>query len=226
LRHPRRAAFIAATLILFAYLLCTGWLGESALRALEDHVASSAMTRYAGGNVAIVMLGGGTEYNDTHRLIPKFDAWRRIDAAARQFAICRAQRARCTLIVSGGNPQRHAQSEAVNYRPYLISQGVPPASIVLERDSLNTYDNARHTSAMLRPARYDQVILITSAYHMPRALLDFHRFGIGVTPFASNYRWRRPGWMPHPAHLVNTHLAWHEWLGIVQFHVYRWLGWF
>ncbi|KAG0162993.1 hypothetical protein DFQ28_007788 [Apophysomyces sp. BC1034] len=223
LRRHRRAASIAAAL--FAYLLCTGWLGEPALRALEHHVPASTTPHYA-GNVAIVMLGSGTQYDDAHRLVPTFDASRRIDAAAQQFAICRAQRARCTLIVSGGDPKKHKQSEAANYQPYLISQHVPPASIVLEHESLTTYENARRTSAILRPRNDDQIVLITSAYHLPRALLDFHRFGLNVVPFASNHRWRRPGWMPDPAHVVNTRIAWHEWIGIVQFHVYRRLGWF
>lgn len=223
LRRHRRAVFIATAL--FAYLLSAGWLGEPALRVLERRVPAHATPRYT-GNVAIVMLGSGTRYDDAHRLVPKREALRRIDATARQFAICRAQRARCTVVVSGGNPQKHEQSEAANYRPYLLSQGVLPANIVLEEASLTTYENARYSSAILRQSRYDHIVLITSAYHLPRALLDFHRFDIDVMPFASHYQWQRPGWKPRLKHIANTNLAWHEWIGIVQFHVYRRLGWF
>ncbi|PPB84156.1 MULTISPECIES: YdcF family protein [Mycetohabitans] len=222
-RRHRHMICVAAAL--FAYLLCAGWLGEPALHALETRVPAVSPPRYA-GHVAIVVLGSGTEYDDAHRLVPKFDAWRRIDAAASQFALCRAQRAQCTLVVSGGNPQKHEQSEAANYQPHLVSRGVPAANIVLEPDSLSTYENARNTGAILRQHHYDQIVLITSAYHLPRALLDFHHFGINVVPFASNHRWRRPGWRPHLAHVVNTSIAWHEWIGLAQFHVYRRIGWF
>ncbi|MEJ2769704.1 YdcF family protein [Mycetohabitans sp. B46] len=222
-RRHRRTTCVAAAL--FAYLLCAGWLGEPALHALETRVPAASPPRYA-GNVAIVLLGSGTEYDGAHRLVPKFDAWRRIDAAAAQFTLCRAQRAQCTLVISGGNPQKHEHSEAVNYRPHLVSHGVPASNIVLEPDSLNTYENARNTGAILRRHHYDQIVLITSAYHLPRALLDFHHFGINAVPFASNHRWRRPGWRPHLAHVINTRIAWHEWIGLAQFYVYRRIGWF
>jgi uncharacterized SAM-binding protein YcdF (DUF218 family) len=223
LRRVRRPLILGA--FVFAYALGCGWLGEPLLRALESRVALTDWPAYA-GRVAIVMLGSGTEYNDAHRLVPKFDALRRIEATARQYAACKARRAACTVIVSGGNPQRHKQAEADNYRPYLIERGVAPADIVLERQSLTTYDNARLVSAILNKGRYDQVILLSSAYQLPRALLDFHRFGIAPVPYSSNRRALAPSWLPSLAHVENTGIAWHEWVGIAQFHVYRRLGWF
>lgn len=223
LRRLRRPLVAAA--VVFAYVLGCGWLGEPLLRALEDRIPSAGTPAY-GGHVAIVMLGSGTEYDDAHRLVPKRDALRRIDAAARQYAACEADGARCTVIVSGGNPQRHAQAEADNYRPYLIERGVAPADMILEHQSLTTYQNARYVSAILHKACYDRVILLSSAYHLPRALLDFRRFGIDPLPIASNRRSLPPSWLPTFAHVVNTNIAWHEWIGIAQFHVYRRLGWF
>jgi uncharacterized SAM-binding protein YcdF (DUF218 family) len=222
-RHIRAALIIAA--VLFAYVLGCGWLGEPPLRALENRTPIAGAPEYA-GRVAIVMLGSGTEHDGAHRLVPNSDALRRIAAAARQYVACKARGAACTLIVSGGNPQRHEQAEADNYRPYLIERGVAPADIVLERKSLTTYENASYVSTILHKAHYDQVILLSSAYQLPRALLDFHRFGIDPLPSASNRRSVPPSWQPTFTHIVNTNIAWHEWIGIAQFHVYQRLGWF
>jgi uncharacterized SAM-binding protein YcdF (DUF218 family) len=103
---------------------------------------------------------------------------------------------------------------------------VPRADIVLENSSLTTYENARNVSAILEGSRYDSLILVTSAYQMPRALLDFHRFGLAPQPMISNARRARLGVLPRYDNLVNAEIALHELIGIAQFHVYRAIGWF
>jgi uncharacterized SAM-binding protein YcdF (DUF218 family) len=223
---PRRRKVLAAAGLACWYVVACGWPGEPLLHRLEGRVP--AVAPHFNGRVALLMLGSGTEYDDgpPHHLVPKRDALRRIEATAALYANCTARGAACTVIVSGGNPQRHIQSEADNYRPYLVARGVPPRALVLENRSLTTYENAKYTRAILGNGHYESVILVTSAYHLPRALLDFRRFGVTVIPFASNQRALVPTLTPRWAHLVNTAVVLHEWVGIAQFHVYRRLGWF
>jgi uncharacterized SAM-binding protein YcdF (DUF218 family) len=130
------------------------------------------------------------------------------------------------VIVSGGNPQRHPATEADTYLPYLLRQNVPRADIVLEDTSRTTYENARNVSAILGQSRYDTLILVTSAYHMPRALLDFHRFGMTPEPVISSTRHVQLGVLPRYDNLVDANIALHELIGLAQFYVYRKLGWF
>ena len=73
---------------------------------------------------------------------------------------------RCRVIVSGGNPQHHEQAEADNYAPFLLARGVSPSDLVLENESLNTYQNARNVAGIVQPERDETLVLITSAYHM------------------------------------------------------------
>jgi uncharacterized SAM-binding protein YcdF (DUF218 family) len=217
---------IAAGLLF--WLLAAGWLSAPLLDAAQHDAqpAQSGQHPDFSARNAIVLLGGGTEYDGTGRLVPKRDVFSRIATAADLYAQCRRLSTVCHVIVSGGNPQRHVASEADTCLPYLLRSGVPRPDIILENASRTTYENAAYVTAILNREHYSSSILITSAYHMPRALLDFQRFGYTPQPIVSNTRRVRPGVLPRYGNLVDAELALHELIGIVQFHVYRAIGWF
>ncbi|MFM0501673.1 YdcF family protein [Paraburkholderia caffeinilytica] len=212
------------TIALF-WLLAAGWLTAPLLEWAQPRRQSDTPASFA-PRTAIIMLGGGTIYDDDDRLVPPRDVLARIAVSAENYAACKHTAATCHVIVSGGNPQRHSATEADTYLPYLLRQQVPRADIVLENSSRTTYENARNVSAILDQSRYDSLILVTSAYQMPRALLDFHRFGLTPQPLISSALRADPGVLPRYDNLVNAEIALHELIGIAQFHVYRAIGWF
>ena len=224
LTRRARAPLVAAGIALF-WLLAAGWLSAPLLDWAQRGPQPAAPASYA-ARTAIVMLGGGTEYDADHKLVPMHDAQARIGKSADIYAQCKRTGSICKVIISGGNPQRHEVAEADNYLPYLLQKQVPRADIVLENRSLTTYENARYVAALLHDAHYGALILITSAYQMPRALLDFHRFGLAPQPVISNTRYVQVGLFPRYDNLVNAETALHELIGIAQFHVYRLIGWF
>jgi uncharacterized SAM-binding protein YcdF (DUF218 family) len=219
-----RIAIAIAALALF-WLLSAGWLTAPLLASLQYDASSYPPPRF-GDRTVIVVLGAGTRYDAKGTLWPKPDALPRIATAASLYAHCKRQARHCEVIVSGGNPQRHSQAEADNYAPYLLRAHVPREDVVLENTSLTTYENAQHVARILRGEHYDSLILVTSAYHMPRALMDFHRFGLTPDPVASNARVAKRGILPRRPNIASANIALHELIGIVQFHVYRALGWF
>lgn len=224
----RRARLIVGlTIPLLLWLLAAGWLAAPLLHAAQASAPSSSNIRF-GPHTVIVVLGSGTEYDAQDRLIPKKDASARIVKAASVYAECKTAvpQGECNVLVSGGNPQRHEASEADTYAPYLLRLHVARADIALENASRNTYENAKYVARMLHDRHYDSLILVTSAYQMPRALLDFDRFGLAPQPVISNTREARCGLLPRLSNLVNANIALHELIGIAQFHVYRTLGWF
>jgi uncharacterized SAM-binding protein YcdF (DUF218 family) len=222
-----RVAIAASALALF-WLIAAGWLTAPLLASTQP--ASAYNTELPpsafAARTAIILLGGGTEYAKDGALIPKRDALARIEKSAALYAQCTRTATVCDVIVSGGNPQHHNATEADTYLPWLLREHVPRAHISLENRSLNTYENARNVAAILPHGYYGSLILVTSAYHMPRALLDFHRFGMLPQPVASNTRHARRGVLPRYENLVSAELALHELIGIAQFHLYRALGWF
>jgi uncharacterized SAM-binding protein YcdF (DUF218 family) len=179
-----------------------------------------------GAATTIVVLGGGTERSDDGRLVPKHDVYARLSTAAALYAQCVREHAHCRVIVSGGNPQHHDATEADTYAPYLLRAHVAPADLVLENRSLTTWQNARNVARIIRTEPHDTLLLVTSAYHMRRAMLDFHRFGLEPMPVVSNVRVARCGWMPRLRNLGAAETALHELIGIAQFYVYRMAGWF
>lgn len=84
---------------------------------------------------------------------------------------------------------------AVLMRDFLLAHGVPASVIVIEQESRNTRENAQR-SAPLLAAMPGRKILLTSDYHMPRALAVFRHAGISVEPLPApdagkrSYRWQ------------------------------------
>jgi uncharacterized SAM-binding protein YcdF (DUF218 family) len=212
-------------MIALYWLLASGWLTAPLLDLAQPQRQSAAAATYA-PRTAIILLGGGTTYDDDHVLVPAHDVLPRIDASARNYAACKRTANTCRIIVSGGNPQHHSATEADTYLPYLLDRQVARSDIVLEKNSRTTYENARYVSAIVGESHYDTLILVTSAYHMPRALLDFQCFGIEPQVQISSARRARLGILPRFENLKSAEIALHELIGLAQFHVYRAIGLF
>jgi uncharacterized SAM-binding protein YcdF (DUF218 family) len=125
------------------------------------------------------------------------------------------------VIVSGGNPQHHEQAEADNYAPFLLARGVGATDLVRENESLDTYQNARNVASIVQPERDETLVLITSAYHMHRALLAFNAFGLDAQAFVSNVRQPKATFFPRSSGFIDAETALHELVGVARFYVYR-----
>ena len=66
--------------------------------------------------------------------------------------------------------------------------GMDVSHIIFERESRNTYDNAVFTKKLVNPAAGETWLLVTSAFHMPRAVGCFRRAGWTVLPYPVDYR--------------------------------------
>ncbi|MEO6219509.1 MAG: YdcF family protein [Ginsengibacter sp.] len=94
------------------------------------------------------------------------------------------------ILISGGNGKIDKQSfrEGAWVKGELITMGVPDSVIFVEDRSNNTADNAIYAKQILDSAHLmPPFLLITSAYHIPRASLLFMDAGITTAPFPCNY---------------------------------------
>jgi uncharacterized SAM-binding protein YcdF (DUF218 family) len=82
------------------------------------------------------------------------------------------------LVVASGGRQWHGHIEALCIRQGLVAAGVPESAIALELCSLSTVDNALYCARLLAERGARSVMIATSAWHLPRALADFGRFGV------------------------------------------------
>jgi len=93
-------------------------------------------------------------------------------------------------IVASGGQGRHPPSEAQVIRRVLLEYGVPPDAILLEEESRNTLENIRFSSALL-PAG-TKLVLISDAWHLPRARLVARRLGLDATTAQPSLRGAHP----------------------------------
>ncbi|WP_436227356.1 YdcF family protein [Caballeronia sp. LjRoot29] len=208
------------------WVLGAGWLSAPLLhlaqRGFEEK--STPQQVHFASRTTFILLGGGTRYDIDNHLIPKRDPFTRIVVTAELYRDCRRAGGACRVIVSGGNPQHHEQAEADNYGPFLLARGVSASDLVLENESLNTYQNARNVASIVQPERDETLVLITSAYHMRRSLLAFNAFGLDTQVFVSNVRQSTPTFFPRLRGFVDAETALHELIGIARFRVYRRMG--
>ncbi|WP_206830887.1 YdcF family protein [Alicyclobacillus fructus] len=85
------------------------------------------------------------------------------------------------IIVSGGQGENESVSEARSMKRFLVMNGIPADAVHEERMSTNTWENLHHSSAIMRARGYRTAIIITSDYHLPRALAVARMMGIQAT---------------------------------------------
>lgn len=94
------------------------------------------------------------------------------------------------ILVSGGNGKRDVKqfNEAAWTVQELKTMGVPAEAVLFEDQSKNTADNAKNTKKLLDAVNLKPpYLLITSAYHIPRASLIYTYAGIHTVAFPCNY---------------------------------------
>ena len=214
--------------IALVVLVVCAWTGVPTilLRPLEQRFSVPADPD--GLNPAGILVLGGVV--DTGLSTERHSA-ELIDGAER--VIVAAELARrypqARIVLSGGSNGVFANNEiaeSVIIRDLLIEFGVPAARITVEDHSRNTHENAAFSFSAVEPAPQEQWLLVTSAFHMPRAVGTFRAAGWnGVIAWPVDYRngadtdWF--GGRTAAEGLAMTDLAVREWIGLIA---YRFAG--
>jgi len=142
---------------------------------------------------AIVVLGGGVSPASLGGLYPNLESGAdRVWHAARLF---HASKAPLVLLTGGSDPSHSAASEAEAMLRFMRDLGVPAPALVLENRSRNTSQNAEYSAEILAGQGINRILLVTSAYHMPRARRLFEAQGLEVIPVATDHEvLSRPLW--------------------------------
>lgn len=136
---------------------------------------------------AILLLGYALDGQDR----PTPELRLRVQAAAQAYAQGRAR----VIVASGGAAPGHAVSEAAVMARLLAEAGVPESAVVLEDASQDTMQNMRFTAEKLGGARGRRVLVVTSDYHLRRAVMTARRVGFRArgcaVALAHDAAWRR-----------------------------------
>lgn len=195
-------------------LLSTPWFSYWLRQGLEPYNPPSeeALERAE----AIVILGGGRDY--TAPEFPWLDApnnatWRRLGYGA-----WLARKTQLPILVTGGRMHDEPFAEATLMANALRESFGLEATWV-ETRSRNTAENALLSAPLLRDAGVQSLLLVSQAWHLPRAVPEFIRAGFQVVPAPTEFASAPPsglvGWIPRAYYLRHSAQALHERLGRV-----------
>ncbi len=202
-------------------LLLGGWapLPDALLRHLERQYPDPPalpVQQYAG----VIVLGGALEsgYVSEGTQEPQVNG-----GAERLTTVLPLLRQAPDLAVvfTGGQGEYFGSgpSEAERARRFFVQLGLDPQRVRLEDKSRNTYENAVFTARLSGIDPGKPWILITSAYHMPRALAVFRKQGWNVTPYSVDFNaGLSTPWTSHSLGISGKWgMALHEYLGTLSY---------
>jgi Uncharacterized conserved protein len=207
LTKRKLAKLIAFSFALFVYLLSIEPVKDVLYKPLED--AYPVPSKPEGD--AIVILGGGA-YNtgilkedSTKRLLTGFVLHKQTDLP---------------IILSGG-ASIGALPEAEVMKGLLLTLGVDKGKIYTEVNSRDTEENAQEVKKLCERLRCRRVILVSSAYHMRRAVLSFQKAGLEVVPYPTDFKrdmkYNLYSLLPKMGVFADSYKALREYLGLAWY---------
>jgi uncharacterized SAM-binding protein YcdF (DUF218 family) len=200
-------------------------LANAIILTLEQQISRPPMGEL--GDVTGIMVLGGvidTLVTSTRDEIAVNESAERLtETAALAFRFPKAR-----IVISGGDGALlyASMGEAGVAKRFFTRIGIDPERILVEEKSRTTSENAAFTKALVSPRPGERWLLVTSAFHMPRAMGTFRAAGFDLMPWPVDFRTRGPDdlmrFSPRPSEgWRRIDLASKEWIGLL---VYRLIG--
>jgi uncharacterized SAM-binding protein YcdF (DUF218 family) len=229
------------TLALLALLLKKRWLavvavmillisslpivGDSLLKTLEDRFPKVEVADCPSADAIVVLSGilhksrsksGGLEWAEG------------VDRFEQGILLIKAGKAPLLIFTGGRLPWATQQlTEGEELRGAALARGVPAASILVTEEVGNTADEAKAVRKIAEERKLKRIILVTTAWHMPRAEYLFRTRGVPLLPFPADYytSYDEPvtllNFLPQAGALGNTEVMLRESYGRLYYHVFE-----
>ena len=219
-RFTRLASWLVVTSLVLIALAGLSPLGNALLLPLEQRFPPWDASH--GPPDGIIVLGGAIspDVSAVRGVVALDEAAERITAAAelaRRYPNAR-------IVFAGGSSALVFEegAEAAFAVRELEALGVAHDRIAAEEQSRNTIENAVFSRLIANPKPGERWLLVTSAYHMPRAMAVFRAAGFPVEPYPVDWRTRGPVDVVRPFvslgdGLRRTDTAVHEWIGLLAY---------
>ena len=130
------------------------------------------------------------------------------------------------IIYAGGGSEfsRETTPEADLLEQTIGELGLAKGRVTYERRSLNTFQNALYAKELAGPRPSERWLLVTSAFHMPRAVGAFRAVDFPVVAYPVDYRTGGSGALLKPFAFVSqglrmTDTATKEWIGLLSYYL-------
>ena len=214
-KKNRGPALVLFGVTLLLYLSMTSLVSETLIGSLERQYQQPDTLQ---GDV-IVVLGGGASSGT-----PDIDGEGNLygHAANRLITAVRLHReSGLPILFTGGQVFSDSGNEADIATRQLLALGIPEDKILAENQSLNTKQNAINTTVVMEANGLHRPILVTSGFHITRAMQHFKNAGVTPQAYPTDYiasaefSLRTSKFTPSPGAISTTGLALKEYLGIL-----------
>ncbi len=213
-RHHWRAGTVMGVALLGLSVMSLPWTANWLGASLEGRYPPKPLAEIPQAD-AILLLGGSVGAVEEGVPYPEcFSAADRVVMAARLYHAGKAR----LIIPSGGGAE-------VAERPLLETMRVPPSAILCETEARDTAENATKTLDILRSRGCRKALVVTSSWHLPRAMMLFQAPDIEFIPVGCDYEatlavrqsGKVPLWqkLPTQESAMRTSLYIKEYLGIL-----------
>jgi len=197
--------FISIVMAFFIYSISIEPIKDFLIIPLEKSYSQPSELK---GDV-IVILGGGIYNSGTlkedsiNRLIEGYVLYKRI---------------KTPIILSGGNTEGKI-AEVTIMAKILRELGVNEKVIIEESKSRDTSENAKNVAKICKEKDFRKIILVTSAYHMKRAVILFKNKGFDIVPYPVDLKrdghYNLYSFLPKFSSFVNSTKAIREYIALL-----------
>ncbi len=222
LKHFKYRKYLLYTAVTILLIFSNPFLFQQAAKKWEGPLTNpNSLEHYDG----IIVLGGLSSYQSSTQRI------RFVSSADRLFQGIELYKKGVAdkFIFTGGSASIivRERKEGDYIKDYLELIGIPADSTLVEWNSRNTHENAIETYKMLQDihAEKGKYLLITSGFHMKRALGCFLKQNINVTPYVTDplQGTLDPSFIeaitPSAKHLNTWQSLLREWVGLIAYKI-------
>ena len=189
-------------------------IGNLIINPLEERFPQRPLPEEIDG--IIVLAGAGDGRVSMGRGQPAVGA-----SAERLFAFIYLARKypKAKLVFTGGGSHKHSDAAHMMFQQSTLDV----KRVIFESQSRNTYESAAYSFSLIKPKKREKWVLITSAFHIPRAVGVFRKSGWEMIPYPVDYQTAGPqdyrvsyeGFLNVP----KVRIGLHEWLGLFAYRV-------
>lgn len=209
-KRQKAITIISLSSALVVYLLSIEPIKDTLLSPLEEMYKKPENIQAD----VIVVLGGGS-YNtgvltddSLKRLLTGFVLQKKLNIP---------------IILSGGSAITNLPESEV-MKKVLIELGVDRSKIFTDVSSRDTIGNAFFTKKICEANGFKKILLVTSAYHMPRSVLTFEKIGLEIIPYPTDFkmdkRYNMYSYFPKMNVLQDSTKAIREYIGFIGYYLH------
>jgi uncharacterized SAM-binding protein YcdF (DUF218 family) len=214
----KRNRKIALAGIALLYLASTSFVANQLVRYAEDYKIKPDPEQLQKADAIVVLSGMLTSVQSSHGLVKEWRDPDRFFGGLELYKLGKSQK----LIFTGGLVpwEKDPTTEGTRLKEIAESMGVPKSNILVTGEAQNTEQEAAALKKLLQGRQ--SILLVTSAFHMPRAKLLFESKGFVVYPYPVDFKVNESrttliDFFPNPHSLYLSDTAIREQIGLMYY---------